>query len=103
MPILTNEEAAKLLDYETVDEMPEKVTAVFLPAVDDFLKNATGKDWGALTETYTVVDPVAKMVAGVLLVRWFENPAMIGKTNDDGVIAMIGQLAAKATQEKQAI
>lgn len=101
--ILTAQEAASALDYTTADELPAKVQSIILPAVDNYLKDATGKDWGTLTETYTAIDPTAKMIAGVLLVRWFENPALIGKTNDDGVIAMIGQLAAKATQERRAV
>lgn len=93
--ILTQQEAAELLNYLTVDEMPEKVISVFLPAVDAFLKNATGFDWGILTDTYTTIDPLAKMAAGVLLVRWFDDPSLIGKADDAGIVGLIGQLRAK--------
>lgn len=93
--ILTQQEASELLNYLTVDEMPEKVISVFLPAVDAFLKNATGFDWGTLTDTYTMIDPLAKMAAGVLLVRWFDDPSLIGKADDAGIVGLIGQLRAK--------
>jgi hypothetical protein len=100
--ILTLDEAASILDYTSPTEMPPKVSSVLLPAVDDFLKSATGKDWGTVTDTYTAIDPTAKMAAGVLLARWFEDPGMLGKAYDVGVLSLIGQLEAKALQEKQA-
>jgi hypothetical protein len=103
MPILSEQDACKALDYSSVDEMPEKVAAIFLPAIDGCLKNATGKDWGTLTAGYTVIDPVAKMVASILLVRWVEDPGQIGKIIDEGLIALVGQLEAKYLQEKQAV
>jgi hypothetical protein len=100
--VLTVQEAAELLVYESIADMPKKVATILLPAVAGFIQEATGKDWGALTDTYTKIDPLAKLVAGVLLVRWFEDPGMIGKTNDIGVLSMIAQLEAKVLQEKQA-
>ncbi|MBP2638437.1 MAG: hypothetical protein H6Q72_4344 [Firmicutes bacterium] len=103
MAILTDLEAAGLLNYESADDMPSKVTSVFLPAVDGFIKTATGKDWGALTEIYTAVDPVAKMLAGILLVRWFEGTEEVGKAGGIGVIGLVGQLSAKYQQELQAV
>jgi hypothetical protein len=101
--ILTPEEAASVLDYTSPAEMPPKVTSLLLPAVDDFLKSATGKDWGAVTATYTAIDPTAKMAAGILLARWFENPTQVGATFDVGVLSLIAQLEAKVLQEKQAV
>ena len=101
MPILTTKEAADVLDYTDRNEMPEKVTTVFLPAVDRFIRDATGKDWGTITDGYTQVDPTAKMVAGVLLARWFGDPGLIGKVNDSGVLSLITQLEAKALLERQ--
>jgi len=99
--ILTDLEAAGLLNYEYADDMPSKVASIFLPAVDEFIKTATGKDWGALTETYIAVDSVAKMLAGIVLVRWFEGTEEIGKASGIGVMGLIGQLSAKYQQEKQ--
>lgn len=92
MTILTAEEAADLLDYENPEDMPGKVMSVFIPAVDGFLEVSTGKKW---SEDETV-DPLAKMVAGILLVRWFEDPGQVGKVSDTSLVIFIGQLAAKA-------
>jgi hypothetical protein len=100
--ILTSQEACDLLEFPKIEDMPDKVNTVFLPAVDGFLKNATGKDWGTLTETYTAIDAVAKMAAGSLLVGWFENPELIGRATD-GVIGLIGQLKAKVVEESAVV
>jgi len=99
VPILTLQEAADILKYNSSDEMPGNVTSIILPAVDDCIKTATGKDWGTLTDTYIEIDPTAKMIASVLVVRWFEDPGIIGKVNDAGIIGLIGQLHAKALME----
>jgi hypothetical protein len=106
--ILTAEEVANLLDYTSVDEVPPKVMSMLVPAVGQFLCDATGKDWAKLTDTYTQIDPTAKMAAGMLLVRWFENPGQAGTGNtsfsyghDAGFSVLIGQLAAKAALERQ--
>ncbi len=90
--ILAPSEAADLLDYESPTDMPGKVMSVFVPAVDEFLRVSTGRRWSD-DET---VDPLAKMVAGVLLVRWFEDPGQVGKISDTSLVIFIGQLAAKA-------
>lgn len=92
MAILTINEAADLLDYETPEDLPGKVMSVFVPAIDDFLLNATGKRWSEDER----VDSLAKIVAGVMLVRWFEDPGQVGKTSDESLIILINQLAAKA-------
>lgn len=107
MSILTEQEVADLLDYTSVEEVPPKVMSMLVPAVEQFLLDATGKDWTKLTDTYTAVDSTAKMAAGMLLVRWFENPAQVGMNNaavlrDSGFSALIGQLAARAALERQA-
>lgn len=102
MPILSEQDAAEALDYETVEELPAKVKNTLIPGIDDFLKNATGKDWGTLTDTYKSIDPMAKMIAGILLVRWVEDPGQIGQVKDDGLLSLISQLEAKYLQEKQA-
>jgi hypothetical protein len=97
--ILTTQEAADVLGYDSPDEMPGDVVNILLPGIDGFLKNATGKDWGAEEE----IDPDAKMAARVLLRRWFDDPGMVGGAKDVGVLSLIGQLHAKALQEKQAV
>ncbi|SMC63294.1 head-tail connector protein [Sporomusa malonica] len=102
MAILTDQEAADLLNYESAEEMPGKVTSIFLPAVNEYLKSATGKDWGTTTETYTAIDPVAKMAAGILLARWFEGTEEVGKATGLGITGLIAQLGAKYQQELQA-
>ena len=102
MAILTNQEAAELLNYDDVDQTPPKVTSIFLPGIDSFLRDATGKDWGALTATYAAIDPTAKMAAGILLVRWFEDSSEMSKASGIGITGLIGQLKAKYLQEKQA-
>lgn len=90
--IVAPSEAADLLDYESPQDMPGKVMSVFVPAVDEFLTVSTGKRWSEDEP----VDPLAKMVAGVLLVRWFEDPGQVGKVSDTSLVIFIGQLAAKA-------
>jgi len=97
--ILTKQEAADVLGYDSPDEMPGDVVNILLPGIDGFLQNATGKDWGAEEE----IDPDAKMAARVLLRRWFDDPGMVGATKDAGILNLIGQLHAKALQEKQAV
>jgi len=99
MPILTPQDAADVLGYDSPDEMPGNVTKILLPGIDGFLKNATGKDWGAEEE----IDPEAKMAAGVLLRRWYDDPGMVGVIKGEEILNLIGQLHAKALQEKQAV
>jgi hypothetical protein len=98
MSILTSSQAYKALNFSSADDMPERVTEILLPGIDSVVKDATGKDWGALTETYTVVDPKAVLAASALLVSWFADPAMIGQISD-GAIGLVGQLRAKYLQE----
>lgn len=102
MAILTDIEIMKALDYTTIEDVPEKAYDIIYPGVEAHIKDATGKDWGTLTDTYTEIYPIAKTIASILLVRWFEDPGMIGKTNDIGVLSLINQLEAKYLQEKQA-
>lgn len=79
-----------MLKLDSASDYPQ--LNIILPAIDDYLKTATGKDWGV----DNVIDPTAKIVASVLLVRWFEDPGMIGKINDASLIGLVGQLHAKA-------
>lgn len=100
MSILTPQEAIDQLKLDLPASTYPQLN-IILPAIDDYLKTATGKDWGTLTDRYTKIDPTAKIVASVLLVRWFEDPGMIGKLslNDPGLIGLIAQLHAKAISE----
>ena len=93
--ILTEMNAANALNYIDPADMPEKVITIYLPAIDNYLTNATGKDWGILTDTYTAIDPLAVMIASVILVTWFEDPSQVGKISNNGLLAMIGQLHSK--------
>jgi len=101
MSILTSREAAFALNFTEANQMPEKITKIFLPAVDGYLKTATGKDWGSLTATYTAIDPLAKMVASVILARWYEDPTQLGTVTGDGLLSLIAQLHAKNLQESE--
>lgn len=95
--LLTKEEAAGFLKLDNLEDYP--TLDIILPAIDDVLKTATGKDWGAnITNADGQViekDPTAKMVASVLLVRWFDDPGMIGQINDSNIIGFVAQLKAK--------
>lgn len=94
--ILTQKEASDILRLDGGVSLHPQLD-IILPAIDDYLKTATGKDWSKDTE----IDSTAKMAATVLLVRWFENPGMIGKVSDEGIIGLVAQLHAKALSEKE--
>ena len=100
MSILTPQEAVDQLRLDSpASNYPQ--LDIILPAISDYLKSATGKDWGTITGQYKEIDPTAKIVASVLLVRWFEDPGMIGtlSLNDPGLVGLIAQLHAKAISE----
>jgi len=89
--ILTEQEAVITLRREAASDCPQ--LAILLPAIDDYIKTATGKDWGAEDP----VDPTAKIAATVLLVNWSVNPGSMGSI--DGfmktMVNFITQLQAK--------
>lgn len=91
MPLITLDEAKGLLRIDGTDNDP--ILNTILSAVDQYILNATGKDFTG--------DPVAKMAATMLLVAWFENPAMIGQYDEMhyGATNLITQLQAKALPE----
>jgi hypothetical protein len=91
MTILTSQEAADILRIESVSDCPQ--LNIILPAIDEFIKTGTGKDFSV-----DPIDPIAKMAASMLLVQWFENPAMIGKEDNlhYGLVNLLTQLQAKA-------
>lgn len=88
--ILTSAEALACLRLDAT----HAVVTMLLPAIDGYLERATGRNW-TLDST---IDPVAKAAAQMLLVQWFENPAMIGSIGEMayGLNNVIGQLQAKA-------
>lgn len=93
--ILTPQEAISILRLDEDVSYPQ--VDIILPAIDEYIEIATGKDWGS-EET---INALAKMTATILLVRWFEDPGAIGtvKENDHGFKSLIGQLEAKALVE----
>lgn len=96
--ILTSQDAVDVLGYNAVGELPPRVSSILLPAIDGFIEEATGLDYGIITASYTKIDPTAKLLASMLLVNWFENPSMMGKTNElpYGITSLLTQLQAKA-------
>lgn len=67
--ILTATEAANVLRTLTTDA---EMLAI-LPLVDEYVKNATGRDWTA----DATIHPAAKSAARMLLVMYHENPGMM--------------------------
>lgn len=88
--ILTAQQAANALRVTISDVRMLDL----LPQVDVFIQRATGRDW-TLDATK---DSVAISAATMLLVQWFENPAMIGAEGvmPFGMTAALTQLEAKA-------
>jgi hypothetical protein len=87
--ILTASEAATVL---RIDEDSQTLLDL-LPAIDAYIRGATGHDWAADTP----VIPEAKSAARILLVRWHEDPgAMAGQALTYGQAAMLVQLEALA-------
>jgi len=92
MSILTPAEAANALRVESDD--PAMLD--LLSSVDEFVKNSTGRDW----TSDSTIHPTAKSAARMLLVQWYENPAMTGSSDTltFGALAVLAQLEAIALQ-----
>lgn len=91
--ILTSAEAAAVLRLEA----DNADMLALLPLVDEYILRATGRDWAA----DTVIDDGAKAAARMLLVQWFENPAMLANgiaSLEFGLNAVLSQLEVKALQ-----
>lgn len=88
--ILTQAEAQQALRLTVGESDP--ILDLVLPAVDEYLKTATGYDWTADATT----NPLAKAAAIMLTVQWYENPAMIGSIDEMkyGITNVIAQLRA---------
>lgn len=93
MSILTAAEAASVLrvDQDNVEMLN------LLPMVDEYIFNATGHDWAM---DVPAVDS-AKAAARMLLVLWFENPAMVqaggAMSLTQGLTAVLTQLEVMAS------
>ena len=89
--ILTAAEASAVLrDVAVTDTLMLQL----LPQVDAYIERATGRDWSA----DTTISERAKSAAQMLLVMWYENPAMIGNESPlhFGLDAVLLQLEADA-------
>jgi len=64
--ILTQTEAMNALHISSLDEYPN--LDMELSGIDDQIEIETGFDWATTTDTYTVIDPTAKLCAKILLV-----------------------------------
>lgn len=88
--ILTMREAGAALRLSDPYDYPQ--LDLILPAIDEQIKTATGHDWGAEDPA----DPLAKILAVVLLVRWFQDPGHVEMPlHDPAVISLVAQLKAK--------
>jgi len=91
--ILTMQEAGAALRLSDPYDYPQ--LDLILPAIDEALKTATGYDWGADAQ----IDPLAKLLAQVMLVRWFMDPGHLEvPLYDPAVIGLVAQLRAKAPE-----
>lgn len=89
--ILTAAEGANVLRCETTDATMLQL----LPMIDKYIQNATGHDWASDSS----ILPEAKSAAQILLVMWYENPAMIAggiSSLNFGLSAALVQLEAIA-------
>jgi len=94
--ILTASEAATVLRCETTDAD----MLALLPAVDAYIKNATGHDWASDNP----VLPEAKSAARMLLVKWHEDPGMMSNGTASlgyGLASCLIQLEAKALRYQE--
>jgi len=91
--ILTAAEAANVLRCAATDATMLQL----LPMIDKYIQNASGHDWASDTS----ILPEAKAAAQMLLVMWYENPAMIAggiSSLNFGLSAALTQLEAIALQ-----
>jgi hypothetical protein len=93
--ILTAQQAANALRVEVTDLRMLDL----LPQVDLYIQNATGRDW---TQD-SVKNATAISAATMLVVMWFDNPAMIGQEASlpFGLIAALSQLEAQALKYRK--
>ena len=90
--ILTVTQAANALRVDTTDVRMLDL----LSQVDKFIERATGRDWTQDAE----IHPTAVSAATMLLVQWFDNPAMV---NGDSTLMTFGLTAALTVLESEAL
>lgn len=93
--ILTIAEAASVLRCESNDP----VMLGLLPGIDAYVHTATGHDWTADSP----INEAAKNAARILLVLWYDSPAMVtnGMTSlHQGMTAVLTQLETIALRYK---
>lgn len=92
--ILTAAEAAAVLRCTATDTLMLQL----LPMVDDYIEQATGRDWAA----DSTVEPLAKSAAQMLITLWHEDPSMVSSLDNGalghGLRAALVQLEAKALE-----
>lgn len=93
--ILTPNEAANYLRTQADDP----TMLLLLPSIDQFVQRATGRDW----TKDIVIHPLAKAAAGMLLVQWYDMPAMVGNepVMHFGLNAVLSQLEAEALKYRK--
>lgn len=95
--LLTAQEAANFIRCDVTDP----IMLMLLPLVDKFVERATGRNW---TED-TTIHPIAKLVAGMLTVMFYDNPSQIDASRATvlplGAIAAFGQLEAEALRYRK--
>jgi len=90
--ILTDVEAADWVRTDTEDNAMLQL----LEPVDAYIKAATGRDWAA----DTVISPMAKTAAGIILTAWYDDPAQIGSSVSRASAALL-QLEAEALKYRK--
>lgn len=90
--ILTDTEAA---DYVRTDATDTAMLQL-LDQVDAYIKRATGRDWAA----DTVIHPLAKTAASILLIAWYDDPTQMGM-GPQNVGGALMQLEAEAMKYRK--
>lgn len=98
--ILTAAEAAYFVRTDAADA----VMLMLLPMVDDYIKDATGRDWAA----DTVIHPKAKLAAGMTMAAYYDNPSQLGSQITDSPLAsglsnLLMQLEVEALKYRKSV
>lgn len=95
MTILTASQAANALRVPETD--PRMVD--LLPVIDAYIERATGRDWSQ----DATKNKIAVSVATMLLVQWYEDPGVMGGTNEmpHGITAHLTLLEAEALKYRK--
>jgi hypothetical protein len=96
--ILTPNEAANFLRTDNTDP----VMLMLLPAIDESIRRATGRDWSQDVQ----INNVAKAAAGMLLVQWYDTPSQSGSQITESPLAfglthVLSQLEVEALKYRK--